>query len=64
MLIEQLMHLKKVRNENLKIRIDLWDLVLDGWTIEFFFSKIFKFLQLPPPNFPPRLPSPSQNPKP
>ena len=33
MLIEQLINLKKVRTDNLKIRTDLQDLVMDGWSV-------------------------------
>ena len=33
LLIEQLIDLEKVKTENLKIRTDLWDLVMDGWSV-------------------------------
>ena len=33
MLIEQLINLEKVRTENLKLRTDLGDRVMDGWSV-------------------------------
>ena len=33
MLIEQLINLKKVKTDNLKFGTDLWDRVMDGWSV-------------------------------
>ena len=33
MLIEQLIDLEKVRTDNLKLRTDLRDRVMDGWSV-------------------------------
>ena len=33
MLIEQLIDLEKVRTDNLKFRTDLWEWVMDGWSV-------------------------------
>ena len=33
MLIEQLINLEKVRTENFKLRTDLGDRVMDGWSV-------------------------------